>query len=233
MPLNNATLAQQFHEGAAQEFIIKQLIGQLHTAMIVRVIAVHPSDDHAGLVDVLPMVKSVATEGTVIEPSPIYNAPFFRLQAGSSAVLIDPQPGDIGIAVFAERDITNAVATRDVAPPNTARQYSAGDCFYIGGLLGSAPNQFVEFLPNAGGINIVSPGAVNLTAGGNITVECPTLVLNCNVQFNGNVSSTPTTAGAVTFGAPVTAPDFVAPNARLNTHQHAVSGGSTTGNPHN
>ena len=263
----------QFDPDRAQLFIIENLLRTLHTATLVRVLAVRPSAFQGGFVDVQPLILETATNSAVIEQSPIYNVPYVRYQGGSSAVILDPVAGDIGLCIFAERDITNVKQTAAEGAAPTQRAYSSADGLYIGGVLNPKPSQYVFFQPDGAGISIVSPGviglqangAVNLIAGdsvlvqsgttltlaagssmevtaattldinvtGQATVEAAGWTFNCPVTFAQTVTGTATSSGAVTFGAPVTAPDFIAPNAKLNTHQHAVSGSSTTGNPHN
>ena len=81
----------------ALQFMIKQAIGgQVHTAIPVKVQAVD------GLfVDVLPLVSSVDGYGESVEPTTLFHLPVFRYHAGVAAVIVDPVPGDIGLAVFA------------------------------------------------------------------------------------------------------------------------------------
>lgn len=238
----NASLEEQFDHERAADYVIRQIVGAVHTAALVKVLAVRPVSDRVGFVDVQPLVDDVSTAGIVIPQSPAYNLPYVRYQAGVSAVIMDPVAGDIGLAIFAERDITAVKTTKKEGPAATAREHSSADGLYIGGVLNAAPTQYVKFQPAGAGIDIVSPGEITLQAGSTITITSGTtttvnapggLVINANTTFNGNVSGTTTGTGSVSFAAPITAPDFRAPNANLNTHQHAVSGGSTTGNPHN
>lgn len=228
----SAPFEAQFDGGRAQEYVIQALLRQMHTIDLVRVTAVHPTAGKVGFVDVVPLVQEAATNGQVIDQSPIYNVPYMQYQGGNSAVILAPVVGDIGLCAFAARDITNVKQTLKTGPANTQRAFSSADGLYIGGVLNADPTQYVKF-SNAG-IDIVSPsGHINLTTAGNVTVQAALCTFDCPVVFAQTVQGTQTGGGTITFAAPVTAPDFIAPNAALNTHQHAVSGGSTTGNPHN
>jgi len=239
--LYNSPFEAQFDPDRAQLFIITKLLLGVHTCQLVQVQAVNPVSGKVGFLTVQPLILETDTNNLVLAQSPIYNVPYMRYQGGSSAVILDPVVDDIGLAIFAENDITNIKQTLAAGPAATDRSHSTADALYLGGVLNPDPTQYVQFQPGGAGINIVSPGAISLqatgnidiNAGGNLTFEAAQATFNCPVTFAQSVTGTATASGSVTFGAPVTAPDFIAPNARLNTHQHAVSGGTTTGNPHN
>jgi hypothetical protein len=227
---------QQFDEGRSQEFQILKLLRAIHTATIVQIQTVTPISASVGVVTVIPMIEDTTTGGLVLAQSPIYSVPYFRLQGGTSAVIIDPVPNDIGLAVFAERDISAVVQTLKAGPPPTARSHSSADGLYLGGFLNGAPVQWVKFLPAGAGIDISTPGAltlegktialtagqsVTITAGTTAEISAPTsITLAC-----GTETFTLAPAGAVST-LPITAPDVVLPRGSVNGHIH---GGVTTG----
>lgn len=161
----------QFDEGRQQEFIIGRMLGRVHTTQLVRVLAVRPTSGKVGFVDVLPLVQETDTARKVIAQTPIYNVPFMRYQGGPSAVVLDPAAGDIGLASFAERDITSVKATTQAGPPATDRRHDIADALYIGGVLNPEPTQYVRFQPEAGGIDIHTPASITITADEDITLD--------------------------------------------------------------
>jgi hypothetical protein len=232
----NSRFEEQFDEGRAQEFIIRQIVGEVHTCDLVQVLAVRPTAGKVGFCDVQPLVQDVDTNALVIEQSPIYNVPYMQYQGGNSAVILAPAVGDIGLCLFAQNDITNVKASQAAGPPNTLRQHSSADGLYIGGVLNADPTQFVRFQPNAGGIDIVSPtGTINLQTAGNVHVQAATCIFDCNVVFNKNVSSTKTGSGVNTFAAPISAPDAIIGGVTQTTHKHGgvQPGSGDSGGPHN
>jgi hypothetical protein len=232
----NSGFADQFHAGRAQEWLIKRLISGINTAKIVKVLAVQPTAGKVGFVTVQPLVLGLTTNGTIIEESPIYQVPYARLQGGASAVILDPAVGDIGIALFAQDDISNLKVAAVEGPPASDRTYSEGDAIYIGGLLQADPTQFVRFHPGAAGIDIVSPnGTINLQTAGNVHFTAQTVIFDADVVFNGNVSSTKTGAGVNSFAAPIVAPDAVIGGVTQSTHVHGgvQPGGGNSSGPHN
>jgi hypothetical protein len=94
----------------------------------------------------------------------VFGLPYLRIQGGANAVIIDPQVGDIGVAVFASRDISQIKATRKQGGPGSGRSYDWSDGIYLSTVLSaSAPTQYIQF--NADGISVVSPsGQITLTA---------------------------------------------------------------------
>jgi hypothetical protein len=240
LPYNSPPEAQ-FEPRRLQEFIITRLIRGIHTVALVKVLAVRPTSGKVGFLDVQPLVLEQDTAGKVLAQSPIYNVPYFRYQGGVSAVILDPAVGDIGLALACERDIRSVKATQVAAPAGSDRVYNSADSLYIGGVLNPDPTQWVKFLPDGAGIDLHTPGTLTGSADGNIDI---TTLGTARVSAQGTMelqSGVSITLDAPTIIAtnPIHAPDFVAPNASLNTHKHDtpnVQGGSvtrTSNGPHN
>ena len=154
------------------DFIIDRIIGKHRTVTLVQVVAVRDengsSEPDAGCVDLKPLVMAKDPHGKLYSHGTLYNVPFFRLKGGGNAIVIDPHVGDIGIAVIADRDISNVKSTKAEAPPGSDRRYSLDQALYIGGMLNGEPQQYIKFTLK--GIEIHSPTAV--------TINAPTLTFN-------------------------------------------------------
>lgn len=221
----NAPFESQFDSDRAQEFIINKLISAIHTCQLVKVTAVRPTAGKVGFVDLMPQIQDVDTNGVVVEQTPIYNVPYLRLQSGPSAIIMDPTVDDIGLAIFAERDISTFKNTLQPGPAATERQYSSADGLYLGGFLNADPTQYIKFKPAAAGIDIVTPGDLTMTVGG---------ALNVSVTGAATLNAASWTInGPTTFNNNVTAPDVILPNAHLNAHIHNDPQGGAVGPPHN
>ena len=97
----------------AHAFVINQIIGKLATTAIVQVLAVTNDGgvSPVGFVDVQPMVNQVDGAGNPTPHATIHNLPYFRLQSGTNAVVVDP--------VVGERDLrcsARATSHRSSAP---------------------------------------------------------------------------------------------------------------------
>jgi len=147
-----------------QLFAIQAALAKMQTATLVQVKSC--TNDGAvgpfGTVDVVPMVAQIDGAGNTTPHLTVFELPYLRLQGGENAVIIDPQPGDIGIAVFASRDISNVKTTQAPAAPGTFRSYAWEDGMYLGGVLNGTPTQYLRFA--SGGVEVVSPTQVTLTA---------------------------------------------------------------------
>lgn len=206
------------------EFFISQFMNKIWTSTIVVVKA--SSNDGGvspvGKVTIQPMVTMTDSNGRVIDHSDIYEVPYMRLQGGNDAVIIDPKVGDIGIAMFANRDISAVKSSRKTSPPGSGRKFHASDAFYMGGILNGIPTQFLRYF--SGGIEIVSPNKITIiapeiehNAATSFTVNSPTITLNGNVS-QGEGSN----AGDATFGGTITAIGEIKGNGiNLSTHKHS------------
>lgn len=143
-------------------FVIQQALSKLQTATLVRVDACSNAGgiEPVGSVDVTPLINQIDGAGNPTPHVTVYGLPYLRIQGGANAVVIDPQPGDIGIAVFASRDISKAKSAKGQANPGSYRQYDFADGMYLGGVLNAEPTQYLRF--TADGITISSPETITL-----------------------------------------------------------------------
>lgn len=210
-------LSTNSSEYNAQDFMIRQLIGQIATAEPVRVVAISGSGiSPVGFVDVQPLVNLVTGEQKAQEQSVLFKLPYLRIQGGKNALVIDPQPGDIGLAVYAMRDTESLKESRDgkAANPGSARTYSKGDGFYLGGFLNATPKRYImvddtgiTLDDGQGGKLELKGGKLTITAPAGIESMSPTEVhhtpslvfgdgdgatatMNADMQINGSIEST-------------------------------------------
>ena len=205
-------------------FIIQQALSKVQTATVVKVIAC--SNDGGvspvGTVDVQILVNQISGQKVATPHVTMYGLPYLRIQGGSNAVIIDPQPGDIGIAVFASRDLTNVKSTKAQANPGSFRMHDFADGMYLGGLLNGVPSQYVQF--GSGGVSIVSPDTITLTA--------PNIVLNGAVaQSGGNVTMAEDLTVSGDVVANLTGSTFDGIPFATHVHTGVTSGSGNTGGP--
>lgn len=177
-------------------FMVQQALGKMQTATLVRIEACTNSGgiSPVGYVDVTPLVNQLDGQGNPTPHVTIYNLPYLRIQGGTNGIIMDPQKGDIGIAVFASRDISKVKSTKKQGNPGSFRQYSMADGMYLGGALNGIPTQYVQF--STAGITIHSPTAVVLSA--------PDIKLNAaTIELNGTTSTTVTTPTFTVNGSTV------------------------------
>lgn len=157
------------------EFIVKNIMRGMSTSIPVLITAVQEGDTNAaGYVDARPLVAQIDAWGNSLPMAVIHHLPYFRLQSGVAAVVIDPVPGDIGLAVFAQSDCSNLKqgATQTVQP-NSWRKFDQADGFYVGGFLNKSASVWIK---------LTQDGAIHITAPNGIHINAPTL------EFTGESS---------------------------------------------
>lgn len=154
--------------------IFRSMLSRVATSTLVKVVkctnegGVSP----VGFVDIQPLINQVDGDGNAVPHGVIYGCPYSRMQGGGNAIILDPKPGDIGVAVFASRDIAGVIAKRAAANPGSNGRFRWSDGLYIGGMLNGTPTQWIRFSDD--GIEIVSPTQVKLEAP-DVRISCATL----------------------------------------------------------
>lgn len=194
------------------KLMIDGMLSRVRTATLVKVMAVTNSGgvSPVGFVDILPMVNQVDGIGQATEHLTIYKCPYLRVQGGANAIILDPQVGDIGIAVFADRDISSATANKGQANPSSSRRFSMADGLYLGGVLNGLPTQYTRY--SSTGIEIHSPTQVKISAP-DVLIEVTTLVVNASASVTittptFTVNGATVMNGTVVGSSTITAPDI-------------------------
>lgn len=162
-------------------FVFGQLLQKIQTVSLVEVLSCTNDGELSpvGRVSVQPLVFQVSGSGTITPHGEISDLPYMRLQGGDNAVIIDPKPGDIGIALFCSRDIANVKADPQAAvaaggaTPGSFGTFDWADGLYVGGVLNGNPTQYIRF--SSSGIEIVSPTK--------ITLRAPTVEVDASALF--------------------------------------------------
>jgi hypothetical protein len=146
-------------------FIVRQMMAKMSTMKLVQVKAVHGGGvAAAGTVDVIPLVSQVDGNGYGTPHGTVPGLPWSRVQGGKNAVICDPQAGDIGYVVAADRDTSIVKSTQAAALPGSRRRFNIADGVYAGACLNAgAPNQYLIF--TATGIQIVDLNGNSVTMG--------------------------------------------------------------------
>lgn len=227
-------------------FIVRQMIAQLDTMKLVKVIAVHSNGAvaAAGTVDVQPLVNQIdgATPPNATPHGTVYGIPWFRLQGGKSAVICDPVKGDVGYVDCSDRDISVVKKTGAVGNPGSLRRYNIADGVYVGMVVSQVvPTQYVLFKQdsngNPTGVKVVDPyGNIIETAQAGITITdangnvlqmqsgLNTLTGNLKVTGTLEVDKLETGENGLNVTGAITATGEVTGNGiTLSTHTHPVT----------
>jgi len=207
-----------------QLLLVQTLIKDIRTAIPVKVVAVHAgagAPPAIGTVDVQPLVQTVDGSGKLWALGVTYGAQFCRIQAGGTAIVVDPAVNDIGLAIACDRDVSSVIAAavaavvggRTIRPtgPGSARMHDVSDLVYLLSIVSAKPiTQYI--LANAQGITLLSPNTITIQ-GAQINMTGP-------INANGAVISA---AGEITDAA----------GKVLGTHVHSgvITGDGDSGPP--
>lgn len=160
------------------EFLIKVLQRDMSTAIPVIITAVQAGDTNAaGYVDARPLVAQIDAWGNSLPMAAIHHLPYFRLQSGRAAVVLDPVVGDIGLAVFAQSDCSNVKqGANQTVQPGSWRKFDQADGFYVGGFLNKSVDTFVR---------LAQDGSITIKAPGNVTIDAPTVTYTGDIICGG------------------------------------------------
>lgn len=144
-------------------FIVTQALRLVNSATLVQVKKVTNNGEVQSptLVDVLPLVNLIDGMGKSQKHDIVHDLPYFRLQGGTNAIICDPKVGDIGIAVFADRDISSVKKNKAQSNPGSWRRFDLADGMYFGSVLGAVPVQYLDF--NENGITIADKNGNTIT----------------------------------------------------------------------
>lgn len=193
----------QTSDAESLQYVFKKLLSGAFFIELVEVLEMRGVAPNL-VVDVMPLVTRTDPSGAIIDNSPIYNIPVFRLQRGSSAIIMNPVPGDIGMIAVCDRDNSLARENRKKSVPATKRTHSKSDALYLGGFLNSEPSQYIEFADNR--LNIVAPFGINVTT--------PEMYVSGNIKSGGNITDNSNSQSS----------SLKALRDNYNQHRHPVAG---------
>lgn len=183
MPRGNAELNTTSNPYNMIDFIIRQSLLGINTCEPVEVVAIN-----GDFVDVKPLVYQIDGENNSVEQRVIYSLPFIRLQSGENGILINPQVGDLGLALYCQRDISAIKKAKKASIPSSKRVFNKGDGVFIGGLgnINKAPTRFIEFTNNG----VIITGNNSITLNGDVSI-------NGDLTVSGNSSASDHISGGI------------------------------------
>lgn len=231
------------------DFIIERKIREImNTSALVRVdscTSEGPSGP-AGTVSATPLVSQVDGEGNALPMVPIPRMPHFRLQAGIAAIVLDPVPGDIGIASFLKAD-SSGVGPDSTEPqrPASWRFFDTADGVLAMSVSNKAPQVWIELRQDQT-VTIHAPKGVTIETEDSVTLQAKSVDVNAAQAVNLNtplvtVAGSIQQTGSMGGGGPSSfkgglsneGGEISSNGVTLETHTHGgvQTGGGNTGAP--
>lgn len=223
MQQSNASNFNILSLGGGAEFKqnVASILGSINTGELVEVTAVEDVGvSSVGFVSVKILTLRTNADNNNVELGEIHNVPYFRLQGGKNAVIIDPQVGDIGYCGFCSRDISIVKRIRAMAAQNMSRISDVSDAVYFGGWGSVAPEQYVWF----------DGDDIKLKAKSKVIIDAPLTEVENDLLVKGKIDS----VGAITSQTSVSDPkgSIERMRSQYNTHNHIEQGdGQPTTSP--
>lgn len=230
------------------DFVIRSIVcGLVNTAIPVRVDKVErPAEGGgAGYLSATPLIKMRSAKGDALDVVSIPKLRWFRLQHGTAAIIVDPKPGDIGLAVFAQQDVSALNGGSEPIQPGSFRCYSISDGFYFGGFWGQKPTTFIRIEDN-GQVTVTAPQSVvvnsidvTVNASGSTKIDSPsvtitgdttiekTLTVKELITGTGGMTVSGGSGASVTGNMSVSGGDVTADGVGLKSHTHTCPDGQT------
>lgn len=215
-------------------FIVRQMVAGLDTMKLVKVVKVTEGGGAvaaAGTVDVQLLVNQIDGSGNATPNGVVYGIPWYRLQGGKNAIILDPKVDDVGYVDVSDRDISNVKAKRGQANPGSFRKYNVSDGVYVGGVLNDTPEQWIRFTDDTievgdktGNVVKLSSAGIELTPSGVLPVKVNgNLIVTGNFQLGGLLKAVDGTGYASNI---VTTGEVTAGSIGLKTHHHTQAADS-------
>lgn len=230
------------------DFVIRSIVcGLVNTAIPVRVDKVErPAEGGgAGYLSATPLIKMRSAKGDALDVVSIPKLRWFRLQHGRAAIIVDPKPGDIGLAVFAQQDVSALNGGSEPLQPGSFRCYSISDGFYFGGFWGQKPTTFIRIEDN-GQVTVTAPQSVvvnsidvTVNASGSTKIDSPSVTITGDTTIEKTLTvrelisgtggmTVSGGSGASVTGNLSTTGDVTAGGISLQNHVHDCPQGGTT-----
>lgn len=227
------------------EFIVRRIISEIvNTSALVRVdgCTSQGPEGPAGTVSATPLVAQTDAEGNALPMTQIPSMPHYRIQAGIAAIILDPVPGDIGVASFCKSDSSTVKpGTSEPQRPGSFRNFDQADGMLVATVSNKAPEVWIEIRQDKTiiihapeGCTIETDKIAEIKAGEGIVLNAPQTTITGNLTATGEKGNAISMTGNVQLDGSLTSTgDQVANGISQTNHTHTgvQPGSGDTGKP--
>lgn len=236
------TLASGYNQ---LEFIVRRIISEMvNTSAIVRVdgCTSQGPEGPAGTVSATPLVAQTDAEGNALPMTQIPSMPHGRVQGGIAALIIDPVPGDIGVASFCKSDSSTVKpGTSEPQRPGSFRNFDQADGMLVATVSNKAPEVWIEIRQDKTiiihapeGCAIKTDKIAVIKAGEGIVLDTPQTTITGNLTATGEKGNAISMTGNVQLDGSLTSTGDQTANGisqTNHTHTGVQPGSGDTGKP--
>lgn len=227
------------------EFIVRRIISEMvNTSAIVRVdgCTSQGPEGPAGTVSATPLVAQTDAEGNALPMTQIPSMPHGRVQGGIAALIIDPVPGDIGVASFCKSDSSTVKpGTSEPQRPGSFRNFDQADGMLVATVSNKAPEVWIEIRQDKTiiihapeGCAIKTDKIAEIKAGEGIVLDTPQTTITGNLTATGEKGNAISMTGNVQLDGSLTSTGDQTANGisqTNHTHTGVQPGSGDTGKP--
>lgn len=227
------------------EFIVRRILSEMvNTSALVRIDGCTSKgpDGPAGTVAATPLVAQTDAEGNALPMASLPSLPHYRMQAGIAAIIMDPVPGDIGVASFCKADSSTVKpGTTEPQRPGSFRSFDQADGMLVASVSNKAPKVWIEIKQDKTiiihapeGVTVETAKTVEIKAAEGIVLDAPQTTITGNLTATGEKGDAIGMTGTVQLNGSLTSTgDQVAAGISQTGHTHTgvMPGGGDTGKP--
>lgn len=227
------------------EFIVRRIISEIvNTSALVRVdgCTSQGPEGPAGTVSATPLVAQTDAEGNALPMTQIPSMPHYRIQAGIAAIILDPVPGDIGVASFCKSDSSTVKpGTSEPQRPGSFRNFDQADGMLVATVSNKAPEVWIEIRQDKTiiihapeGCTIETDKIAEIKAGEGIVLNAPQTTITGNLTATGEKGNAISMTGNVQLDGSLTSTGDQTANGisqTNHTHTGVQPGSGDTGKP--
>ena len=186
-----------------------------------------------GTVNVQPLVNQLDGFGNAVPHGVVYGLSYFRYAGGQNGIVLDPQPGDIGLVVVADRDPSVVKSTGQQSNPGSLGRSRREYGIYIGLCQGNANlSRYISFsnsgitieAKNGSTVTMFADGDISISSNGDVTIAAggpDGVTVDANLRV----------IGAITATGEITAQHGTGNDVGLSTHTQQDGGGTGPSGP--
>lgn len=237
-PLLAQKASDDFGSAGAMAFYVRKALSNMDVCLPAKVLAY---DRARNVATVKPLINRVTADKSVFERSSIFEVQCLSIGAGGFHLSFPIKKDDLGWIIAADRDISIFKQSLKEEKPNTARNHSFADCWFVTDMFRNytingedgacavfqstdgtqrvvIANNQVRIVSGASRI-VVTGGSVTVTTN-SATIDAPNTTITGNTSIGGNLSVTGTISSpnAATLGGIST-----------TGHHHVDGDGENTG----